>query len=93
MRGALARGISRINHQDDAAFAVCANMVNGESNATARETMARYLADNLGSYPAGRAALEQLVKNEQTSSIRTYVIGELRRSNKTSRTRPKTTRK
>lgn len=88
VRGALVRGLGSLSHRNDTAFAACASMVKAETDVDAREAMARYLADNLEQYPAGRETLEHLMQTEHSNGIRIYVAGKLLGSQSKTRARP-----
>lgn len=78
VRAALVDGMGKLSHKSDSAFAACANMVRSEKDKQVRAALARYLMDNVERYPAGRATLEELVRDRSnTAEIRGYLTKNL----------------
>jgi hypothetical protein len=69
-----------MHSMSDRSEETCATLLGRGNDPDARSALARYLADNLQTYPDGRAALERLLERETDVRVGAYVAGRLHRT-------------
>jgi len=77
VRSCLAQGLVAAGEPTEQTLALANSSITRESDADTRFALARYLGENLETYPQGRATLERLLETETNNRIRKYVAGRL----------------